>query len=78
MSSSSLSSRDVFLLLAPSGCWLWSGRSSSSAEEQGAQHLAQLLQVTPTLLKEGEEEGEGGGGGCVCVCGGSINWAALT
>lgn len=30
--SSSLSSMDVFLLLAPSGCWLWRGKSSTSME----------------------------------------------
>ncbi|XP_044191304.1 gelsolin-like [Thunnus albacares] len=56
-SSRSLNSCDVFLLVSPSGCWLWSGGSSSSAEAQGAERLAGLLQVTPTLLKEGEEEG---------------------
>eukprot|EP00064_Thunnus_orientalis_P021751 superscaffoldBa00006821_g21919 len=56
-SSCSLNSCDVFLLVSPSGCWLWSGGSSSSAEAQGAERLAGLLQVTPTLLKEGEEEG---------------------
>ncbi|XP_073322737.1 gelsolin-like [Pagrus major] len=55
-SSSSLNSSDVFLLLSSSGCWMWSGRSSSSAEAQGAEHLAELLQVTPTSLKEGQEE----------------------
>ena len=61
MSSSSLSSSDVFLLLSPSGCWLWRGTGSSSEEAQKAQHLAHLLQVTPTLLDEGEEDG---GWGC--------------
>ncbi|XP_059192331.1 gelsolin-like isoform X2 [Centropristis striata] len=56
-SSSSLNSSDVFVLVAPSGSWTWKGRSSSSAEFGGAEHLAGLLQVTPTLLEEGEEEG---------------------
>lgn len=55
-SSSSLNSSDVFLLVSSSGCWMWRGRSSRSAEAQGAEHLAQLLQVIPTSLEEGEEE----------------------
>lgn len=62
MSSFSLSSTDVFLLLAPSVCWLWKGRSSTSKEKQGAQNLAQMLEVTPTELEEGVEEGKEGGG----------------
>lgn len=62
MGSSSLSSMDVFLLLAPSGCWMWKGKSSTSKEVKGAEDLAQVLEVTPSLLDEGEEEGvvEGG------------------
>ncbi|KAM7415444.1 hypothetical protein PAMA_017788 [Pampus argenteus] len=56
-SSCSLNSCDVFLLVSPSGCWLWKGVCSSSAETQGAEYLAGLLQVTPTLVEEGEEEG---------------------
>lgn len=48
---------DVFLLLAPSGCWMWKGRSSTSKEVQGAQDLARVLGVDPTPLDEGEEEG---------------------
>ncbi|XP_070759730.1 gelsolin-like [Enoplosus armatus] len=55
-SSSSLNSSDVFVLVSSSGSWMWRGRSSSSAEAQGAEHLAGLLQVTPTPLEEGEEE----------------------
>lgn len=55
--SSSLSSMDVFLLLAPSGCWTWRGTSSTSKEEQGARELARVLDVSPTLLDEGGEEG---------------------
>lgn len=58
MGSSSLSSMDVFLLLDPSGCWMWKGKNSTSKEVQGAQDLARVLQVTPTMLEEGEEEGE--------------------
>lgn len=58
MGSSSLSSMDVFLLLDPSGCWVWKGKSSTSKEVQGAQDLARVLKVTPTTLEEGEEEGE--------------------
>ncbi|CAF89482.1 unnamed protein product, partial [Tetraodon nigroviridis] len=54
--SSSLSSMDVFLLLAPSGCWMWKGKSSTSKEVKGAEDLAQVLEVTPSLLDEGEEE----------------------
>ncbi|XP_070820100.1 gelsolin-like [Chaetodon trifascialis] len=54
--SSRLHSSDVFLLVSSSGCWMWRGRSSSSAEVRGAEHLAGLLQVTPTLLEEGGEE----------------------
>ncbi|XP_061585598.1 gelsolin-like [Cololabis saira] len=54
--SSSLNSSDVFLLASSSGSWTWKGRSSSSAELQGAEHLAGILQVTPTQLQEGEEE----------------------
>lgn len=57
MGSSSLSSTDVFLLLAPYGCWMWMGIGSTSKEKQGGQDLARVLQVTPTLLDEGEEEG---------------------
>ncbi|XP_074495806.1 gelsolin-like isoform X1 [Sebastes fasciatus] len=55
-SSSSLNSSDVFLLVSGSTSWMWRGGSSSSAEVQGAEHLAELLQVTPTQLKEGGEE----------------------
>ncbi|XP_070689510.1 gelsolin-like [Pempheris klunzingeri] len=55
-SSSCLNSSDVFLLVSPSGSWMWRGRCSSSAEAQGAEHLAGLLQVTLTPLGEGEEE----------------------
>lgn len=55
-SSSSLNSSDVFLLVSSSGSWMWRGGSSSSAEVQGAEHLAGLLQVTPTELEEGGEE----------------------
>ncbi|XP_035514264.1 gelsolin b [Morone saxatilis] len=54
--SSSLNSSDVFLLVSSSGSWMWRGRSSSSAEVRGAEHLAGLLQVTPTALEEGQEE----------------------
>lgn len=39
---------------------MWKGKSSSSAEVKGAEHLSGILQVTPTLLEEGKEEGEGG------------------
>ncbi|KAL7391201.1 hypothetical protein ABVT39_005954 [Epinephelus coioides] len=56
-SSPSLNSSDVFLLVSSGGSWLWRGGSSSSAEAKGAEHLAGLLQVTPTQLEEGEEEG---------------------
>ncbi|XP_054467256.1 gelsolin-like [Anoplopoma fimbria] len=56
-SSSRLNSSDVFLLVSSSGSWMWRGRGSSSAEIHGAEHLAGLLQVTPTPLEEGEEEG---------------------
>uniref|UniRef100_A0A8C4HEH6 Gelsolin n=1 Tax=Dicentrarchus labrax TaxID=13489 RepID=A0A8C4HEH6_DICLA len=59
--SSSLNSSDVFLLVSSSGSWMWRGRSSSKAEVQGTEHLAGLLQVTPTALEEGQEEGNGGG-----------------
>ncbi|KAM4578551.1 gelsolin-like [Fundulus diaphanus] len=55
-SSSCLNSNDVFLLVSSSGSWTWKGRSSSSAEAKGAEHLAEILQVTPTPLEEGEEE----------------------
>ncbi|XP_068559550.1 gelsolin-like isoform X2 [Cebidichthys violaceus] len=55
-SSSNLNSSDVFLLVSSSGSWMWRGSSSSSAEAQGAEHLAGLLQVTPTPLEEGEEQ----------------------
>uniref|UniRef100_A0A3Q1IQF5 Gelsolin n=1 Tax=Anabas testudineus TaxID=64144 RepID=A0A3Q1IQF5_ANATE len=60
LSSSSLNSNDVFLVVSPSGSWMWKGKSSSSAEVKGAEHLSGILQVTPTLLEEGKEEGEGG------------------
>lgn len=55
--SSSLSSTDVFLLLAPSGCWMWKGTNSTPKEVQGARDLARILQVVPTPVDEGEEEG---------------------
>lgn len=58
VSSSYLNSNDVFLLVSSSGSWMWKGRSSSSAEVKGAEHLAKILQVTPAQLEEGEEEGE--------------------
>ncbi|XP_013883599.1 gelsolin [Austrofundulus limnaeus] len=54
--SSQLNSNDVFLLASPSGSWMWKGKSSSSAEAKGAEFLAGILQVTPTLLEEGNEE----------------------
>uniref|UniRef100_UPI003AB0D687 gelsolin-like isoform X1 n=2 Tax=Centroberyx gerrardi TaxID=166262 RepID=UPI003AB0D687 len=53
--SSSLNSSDVLLLVSSSGCWVWRGRSSSSAEEQGAQKLSDLLESSASLLEEGEE-----------------------
>ncbi|KAM4576962.1 gelsolin-like [Odontesthes bonariensis] len=55
-SSSGLNSSDVFLLVSSSGSWMWKGKSSSSAELKGAEHLAGILQVTPTQLEEGQEE----------------------
>ncbi|KAM7018461.1 gelsolin-like [Tautogolabrus adspersus] len=55
-SASCLNSSDVFLLVSSSGCWMWTGRSSSCVEAQGAEKLAGLLQVTPNQLKEGDEE----------------------
>uniref|UniRef100_A0A8C9Y879 Gelsolin n=1 Tax=Sander lucioperca TaxID=283035 RepID=A0A8C9Y879_SANLU len=54
--SSSLNSGDVFLLVSSFGSWRWRGGRSSSAEAQGAEHLAALLQVTPPTLEEGGEE----------------------
>lgn len=56
-SSSSLNSSDVFVLVTPSGSWMWKGKSSSSAEVQGAEHLTDVLQVTPGQVEEGDEEG---------------------
>ncbi|XP_038135921.1 gelsolin-like [Cyprinodon tularosa] len=55
-SSSCLNSNDAFLLVSSSGSWLWKGKSSSSAEAKGADHLSEILQVTPTQLEEGGEE----------------------
>ncbi|XP_047238229.1 gelsolin-like isoform X4 [Girardinichthys multiradiatus] len=55
-SSSCLNSNDVFLLVSSSGSWMWKGSSSSSAEVKGAEHLAEILLVTPTQQEEGEEE----------------------
>lgn len=57
-SSSRLNSNDAFLLMAAGGVWLWKGRGSSAAEAKGAEHLAQVLQVNPAPLEEGEEPGE--------------------
>ncbi|XP_074526955.1 gelsolin-like [Halichoeres trimaculatus] len=54
--ASHLNSNDVFLLISPSGSWMWKGRSSSCAEEKGAEELAEILQVSPAQLQEGEEE----------------------
>ncbi|XP_023199625.1 gelsolin-like isoform X2 [Xiphophorus maculatus] len=54
-SSSRLNSNDAFLLTAAGGAWLWKGRGSSAAEAKGAEHLAQVLQVNPAPLEEGEE-----------------------
>ncbi|XP_034008651.1 gelsolin-like isoform X2 [Trematomus bernacchii] len=54
-SSSQLNSSDVFLLVSPSGCWVWGGGRSTSAEEKGAEQLAGILQVTPDPLREGGE-----------------------
>ncbi|XP_034548396.1 gelsolin-like isoform X2 [Notolabrus celidotus] len=56
-SASNLNSSDVFLLVSPSGSWMWKGRSSSGAEVKGAEHLVGMLNVTPTQLQEGREEG---------------------
>ncbi|XP_008400739.1 gelsolin isoform X4 [Poecilia reticulata] len=53
--SSRLNSNDAFLLAAAGGAWLWKGRGSSAAEAKGAEHLAQVLQVNPAPLEEGEE-----------------------
>ncbi|XP_047447661.1 gelsolin-like isoform X2 [Mugil cephalus] len=55
-SSSSLNSSDVFVLVSPSGSWMWTGSSSSAVELKGAGHLASVLQVSPVSLKEGEED----------------------
>ncbi|XP_054895858.1 gelsolin-like isoform X3 [Poeciliopsis prolifica] len=55
LSSSCLNSNDAFLLVAGGGAWLWKGRGSSAAEAKGAEHLAQVLQVNPAPLEEGEE-----------------------
>ncbi|XP_043968229.1 gelsolin-like [Gambusia affinis] len=57
-SSSRLNSNDAFLLMAAGGVWLWKGRGSSAAEAKGAEHLAQVLQVNPAPLEEGEEPDE--------------------
>ncbi|KAG7218321.1 hypothetical protein INR49_020479 [Caranx melampygus] len=54
-SSSSLNSCDVFLLVAPSGCWMWRGSRSSPTEARGARKLCQGLQKAPFLLEEGQE-----------------------
>ncbi|KAF3695235.1 Gelsolin AGEL Actin-depolymerizing factor [Channa argus] len=56
LSSSSLNSGDVFILESPSESWMWKGSRSSLAEVEGAEHLARILQVTPTPLEEGKEE----------------------
>ncbi|KAF7644207.1 hypothetical protein LDENG_00226000 [Lucifuga dentata] len=55
-SASSLNSNDVFLLMSSSGSWTWKGRGSSSAEANGSEKLAGLLEVTPSLLDEREED----------------------
>lgn len=55
-SASNLNSSDVFLLVSPSGSWMWKGRSSTCAEEKGAEDLAEILHVSPAQLQEGEEE----------------------
>lgn len=36
---------------------MWKGTNSTPKEVQGAQDLARILQVVPTLVDEGEEEG---------------------
>ncbi|XP_061750098.1 gelsolin-like isoform X2 [Nerophis ophidion] len=54
--TSSLNSNHVFLLEASSTCWIWKGVNSSSAEVHGAELLSELLQMTPIMLKEGEEK----------------------
>ncbi|CAJ1069359.1 LOW QUALITY PROTEIN: gelsolin-like [Xyrichtys novacula] len=56
--SQSLNSNDVFVLVSPSKAWIWKGTSSTSVEEQGAKHLAELLQVSLTKVQEGNEEDE--------------------
>uniref|UniRef100_A0A3P8P9U6 Gelsolin n=1 Tax=Astatotilapia calliptera TaxID=8154 RepID=A0A3P8P9U6_ASTCA len=55
-SSSRLNSNDVFLLVLPSGSWMWKGSRSNPDELKGAEQLAEILHVTPTLLDEGEEQ----------------------
>nr|XP_061836049.1 gelsolin-like [Nerophis lumbriciformis] len=55
-STSRLNSNHVFLLEASSTCWIWKGVNSSSAEVRGAELLSGLLQTTPIMLEEGEEE----------------------
>ncbi|XP_068594523.1 gelsolin-like [Brachionichthys hirsutus] len=54
--SSNLNSGDAFLLASPAGCWTWKGKNSTSAEVRGAEDLAELLKVEPTVLEEGAEE----------------------
>lgn len=53
--ASNLNSNDAFVLVTPSGSFLWVGVGASDAEKQGAQQLCDILGVSVSELSEGGE-----------------------
>uniref|UniRef100_A0A8C5AEU0 Gelsolin n=1 Tax=Gadus morhua TaxID=8049 RepID=A0A8C5AEU0_GADMO len=53
--SSNLNSNDAFIVVAPGGCFLWSGQGASDTEKQGALQLCDILGVSAAELPEGGE-----------------------
>lgn len=56
--ASNLNSNDAFILVTPSGSFLWVGVGASDTEKQGAQQLCDILGASASELSEGGESGE--------------------
>ncbi|XP_060747345.1 gelsolin a isoform X2 [Tachysurus vachellii] len=56
--SSNLNSNDVFVLVTPSGSFMWVGVGASDTEKQGARELCGILGVTTSEIAEGGESGD--------------------
>ncbi|TSK72131.1 Gelsolin [Bagarius yarrelli] len=53
--SSNLNSNDVFVLVTPSGCFMWVGIGASDTEKLGAKELCSILGVNTSEIAEGGE-----------------------